>query len=327
MAVMFVRSQAGGSALHVEDPTQLPNVKSSPSRKISFVMWKVWFVFLLGAISTWFPLCEATATTGSRSILIGNYRGRETRRLTDSSSSRLSQKSLTDDLLLRRNTFPSHHSITSAGLVPHYSTPSVLLCNSLSVAQTLARGAFLRIASDLSGGTVFESIKTRVTTTDEGPVEATRNIVNDGGVLALWTGTQSRMVEGALVGAVFMLASTITKKQIRLLGGSATSAALAGGLVGGIAQAIVMTPAGLIFTSLNYNKKRPGFENDNAISVTRRIVREKGIAGMYAGGGPMALRQASNWASRAGFTEIARTTLGMTKYGIMGEIGSGVIGR
>lgn len=38
------------------------------------------------------------------------------------------------------------------------------------------------------------------------------------------------------------------------------------------------------------------------------------------------MRQASNWASRAGFTEVARTTFKMTQYGMIGEIGSGVIG-
>lgn len=39
-----------------------------------------------------------------------------------------------------------------------------------------------------------------------------------------------------------------------------------------------------------------------------------------------ALRQATNWASRAGLTEIARTTLGMSQWGVLGEIGSGILG-
>ena len=87
-----------------------------------------------------------------------------------------------------------------------------------------------------------------------------------------------------------------------------------------------MTPAGMIFTSLNVNKGKKGYENDNAMTVARRIIKEKGIMGLFYGGGPMCLRQASNWASRAGFTEICRTNLRMSQYGIWGEIGSGVIG-
>jgi len=103
-------------------------------------------------------------------------------------------------------------------------------------------------------------------------------------------------------------------------------ASLAGGLVGGLAQAIVMTPAGLVFTSLNVNKDKPGFKNDSALRVTRRILRDKGIQGMFAGGGAMAFRQASNWASRSCLTEIFRSSLKMSDSGVMGEIGSGVIG-
>ena len=103
-------------------------------------------------------------------------------------------------------------------------------------------------------------------------------------------------------------------------------AALAAGTVGGVAQALVMTPAGMIFTSLNVNRGKKGHENDNAITVMRRIVKEKGILGMYSGMGPMCMRQASNWASRSGFTEICRTNLKMSQYGVWGEIGSGIIG-
>ena len=224
-----------------------------------------------------------------------------------------------------------------------------------SLARTLVRGAVLRIASDLTGGTVFESIKTRVTTTREGPLEAVTNIIcpldNEHRTysgqqasqqkkqqqqqqqprrkyryLALWTGTESRLVEGALVGAVFMLASSVTKTQLRAWGGSPTTAALLGGLVGGVAQASVMTPAGLVFTSLNYHRGQPGHEEDTAWTVIRRIVSTQGLAGMYAGAGPMALRQATNWASRAGLTEVARTTLKLSSKGLMGEIGSGILG-
>lgn len=197
---------------------------------------------------------------------------------------------------------------------------------SSGVAKTLFRGAALRIASDLSGGTVFESIKCRVTTTTEGPLEATKNIIRSGGILALWTGTPTRTFEGAFVGAIFMLSSTVTKKRILAMTGSKPTAALAGGLIGGLAQALIMTPAGLVFTHLNYNRGKPGHENDTAVSVTKKILREKGLAGLYSGYEPMAIRQASNWASRATLTEVARSTLGLTKYGVLGEIGSGVLG-
>jgi hypothetical protein len=195
-----------------------------------------------------------------------------------------------------------------------------------SIAFNILRGSFLRIASDLSGGTPLETIKCQTTVTKDNMIEAVQNILKEGGIWSLWAGTPSRTVEGALLGALFILGSTVTKKQVLAMGGSPFVAALAGGTVGGVAQALVMTPAGMIFTSLNVNRGKKGHENDNAITVMSRIIKEKGILGMYFGMGPMCMRQASNWASRSGFTEIARTNLRMSQYGVWGEIGSGVIG-
>jgi len=195
-----------------------------------------------------------------------------------------------------------------------------------SLGKNLFRGAFLRIASDISGGTPLESVKTRVTVSKLNALEATNEIISEGGIGQLWSGTPSRTIEGALMGAMFMVGSAFTKKRVLAMGASKTMASLAGGVVGGVAQAVVMTPAGLVFTSLNANKKIPGYENDNFITVSNRIIKEKGVTGLFAGGQAMALRQATNWATRSGLTEIARTSLKMTQYGMLGEIGSGVIG-
>lgn len=152
-------------------------------------------------------------------------------------------------------------------------------------------------------------------------MQATQSIVQKGGILALWKGTPSRTVEGALIGAVFMLGSVLTKAQLKNMGASPTVAALAGGLVGGVAQAAIMTPAGMIFTSLNAAESK-----ETTLGVIRRVVSEKGISGMWIGSGSMCIRQATNWASRAGFTEIARSQLKLTQYGLLGELASGAIG-
>jgi hypothetical protein len=68
------------------------------------------------------------------------------------------------------------------------------------MARNLIRGALLRIASDVTGGTPLESIKARVAITKEGPWEATQNIISSGGgIQALWTGTSARTIEGYVV--------------------------------------------------------------------------------------------------------------------------------
>lgn len=195
------------------------------------------------------------------------------------------------------------------------------------LVKNLIRGAALRVASDLAGGTPLENIKCRVTATGNGPFKTTRDLVTGGnGFWNLWSGTPSRTVEGALMGAAFMVASAATKTQVMKFGGSTLTASLASGVIGGIAQAVIMTPSGMIFTSLNVNKGKPGYENDTTISVIKRIVDEKGVKGLFIGGKPMAIRQASNWASRSAFTEICRTNLRLSRFGIAGEIASGAIG-
>ncbi len=132
----------------------------------------------------------------------------------------------------------------------------------------------------------------------------------------------------ALQGAMFVAGSTATKRMILANGGSSTLAALCGGCVGGIAQALIMTPAGVIFTTLNVNQGREGYNrnNNNALLVTKAIWKERGIRGLYTGIGPMVIRQSTNWASRAGLTELARTQFHLSNYGVWGEIGSGIIG-
>lgn len=87
-----------------------------------------------------------------------------------------------------------------------------------SLANTLARGALLRVTSDLVGGTAFENVKTRVTTTRESMLTATSNIIRSSGLQGLYSGGSSRFVEGALVGAVFMFGSALTKRQLQGLG-------------------------------------------------------------------------------------------------------------
>jgi Mitochondrial carrier protein len=86
-------------------------------------------------------------------------------------------------------------------------------------------------------------------------------------------------------------------------------------------------PAGLIFTTLNnqQNDSSTG-KQESTMAIIRRVISEKGIGGMYSGGGAMCLRQATNWASRSGFTEIARSVFKLQQFGILGEIASGTIG-
>ena len=77
-----------------------------------------------------------------------------------------------------------------------------------SVAKTLARGSFLRISADMSGGLPLDHWKTRsVRCPQEGPVESLCNIWRQqGGLPAFWAGTPAVLFQGFFCGALLMAA-------------------------------------------------------------------------------------------------------------------------
>ena len=73
--------------------------------------------------------------------------------------------------------------------------------------QNIIRGAILHVVCDLTGGTPLECLKNRVTVSTDSCFQSFKKIIREDGVLALWTGTSSRAIEGALLGAFFMIGS------------------------------------------------------------------------------------------------------------------------
>ena len=91
------------------------------------------------------------------------------------------------------------------------------------------------------------------------------------------------------MGTVFLVASASTKCHVLAMGFGQNAATTARGIVGGVVQVVIVTLCGMVSTSLNVNKDKPGYENDTAFSVMRKVVREKGPLGLYVGSGPMAV--------------------------------------
>merc|ERR1719453_2805126 len=85
---------------------------------------------------------------------------------------------------------------------------------------------------------------------------------------------------------------------------------LLAGAGAGVAQTTVMGPCTFIVTATVTGSK--DLNVGNLIATTWK---EKGLKGFYPGGTAIAFRQASNWASRQGFTEFFRTKIAVAKYG------------
>jgi len=74
------------------------------------------------------------------------------------------------------------------------------------------------------------------------------------------------------------------------------------GAGGGVCQVVVMGPCTFLVTAAVTG----GGKEVSVWTTAREVWLSKGIKGFYPGGTAIAFRQATNWASRQGFTEAVR---------------------
>jgi hypothetical protein len=177
--------------------------------------------------------------------------------------------------------------------------------------KDMAVGAFIQCAEAASLGMPFEVWKTRMGRfRNEGTFEAAANVYKTGGVSAFWKGTSAKMVESASKGAVLLYAKEAILVSAKNSGCSNTVAGLLGGAGGGICQTVVMGPCTFLVTAVV-----TGGKDVSIMGMMSKTWAEKGLKGFYPGGTAIAFRQASNWASRQGFTEFFRDQIAIGRYG------------
>ena len=134
------------------------------------------------------------------------------------------------------------------------------------------------------------------------------------------------MAEGLFSGSVLLAAKegihTLLSKNI----GFSIPPSIVGflsGAGGGAAQALVMGPTSLLVTAcVAASNSDDG--DVSTLEVVQRIIKENGILSLYRGAPAVAARQATNWASRQGFTEFVRPRIPIE--GVAGELLAGCIG-
>uniref|UniRef100_A0A7S0NII4 Mitochondrial carrier family n=1 Tax=Micromonas pusilla TaxID=38833 RepID=A0A7S0NII4_MICPS len=189
-------------------------------------------------------------------------------------------------------------------------------------------GPLIQCAEAATLGMPFEVWKTRMGRfRQEGTLEAFANIYKQGGVKAFWAGTGPKMFESGSKGMILMYAKEGINDNLRRAGVGPTLAGVLAGAGGGIAQVSVMGPCTYLVT---------GAVNNPGVPLTRRIAEtyaRGGLKAFYPGGTAIAFRQATNWASRQGFTEFIRHRMKVALHGDQNarltkaqEVGAGVIG-
>jgi hypothetical protein len=177
--------------------------------------------------------------------------------------------------------------------------------------KDLAIGGFLQCAEAATLGMPFEVWKTRMGRfRNEGTMEAFVNVYKRGGVAGFWQGTSAKMVESFSKGAVLLFAKEGLLNVCKSSGVSPFASGLLAGAGAGVAQTTVMGPCTFVVTAMVTGQK-----DLNVPAFIKQTWTEKGLKGFYPGGTAIAFRQASNWASRQGFTEFFRARIAQMKYG------------
>ncbi|KAL7548322.1 hypothetical protein ACHAWF_011607 [Thalassiosira exigua] len=163
------------------------------------------------------------------------------------------------------------------------------------VVQTLARGSILKCLADLTGGlplevwkssVVLENIKSR----ERLSPRMVEGLFSGGVLLVAKEGLHTMLSDYASPMLTKSIGMTIPPSVIGFVSGAG----------GGCAQSLVMGPTSLVVTACVAVLKENGGESPSAFHVASRVVQERGIRGLYRGSPAVAMRQATNWASRQG---------------------------
>jgi len=177
--------------------------------------------------------------------------------------------------------------------------------------SAIAMGAALQCVEAATLGMPFEVWKTRMGRfRDETTLQSLRQIHASGGLAAFWKGLGPKLVESASKGAVLLVSKEALMDACTGIGMAKTSSGFVAGAGGGVCQTVVMGPCTFLVTAVVN-----GGKDMSVMSAMQSTWRTKGIAGFYPGGIAIAFRQASNWASRQGFTEATRTRMRMSLHG------------
>lgn len=195
--------------------------------------------------------------------------------------------------------------------------------------RDLVIGPALQCMEAATLGMPFEVWKTRMGRfRSEGTIESLLNVYKSGGVGKFWAGTDAKMVESALKGAILMYSKEAFNNGLAGLGVNPGLAGALAGAGGGACQVVIMGPCTFLVTG-----KVTGDPNESTMSRIRRTYAAKGVKGFYPGGTAIAARQMTNWASRQGFTEAVRDRFKVQFHGDKEakltkgqEVGAGIIG-
>ncbi|CAN6620692.1 citrate/oxoglutarate carrier protein [Trichomonascus vanleenenianus] len=175
-------------------------------------------------------------------------------------------------------------------------------------------GAGLNMFEVTTLGQPLEVTKTTMAAnrTDTFP-QAIKRIWGRGGVFGFYQGLIPwAWIEASTKGAVLLFVSAETEYQAKALGAHNFAAGIAGGMVGGLAQAYLTVGFCTCMKTVEITRTKQaasGVVPPSTMQVFMDIYRREGIRGINKGVNAVAIRQCTNWGSRFGLSRLAEESI------------------
>ncbi|PWY79554.1 putative mitochondrial DNA replication protein [Aspergillus heteromorphus CBS 117.55] len=119
-------------------------------------------------------------------------------------------------------------------------------------------------------------------------------------------------IEASTKGAVLLFVASEAEFRAKVLGAPDILAGMAGGMVGGIAQAYATMGFCTCMKTVEITKHKmaaQGVKPPSTFATFMDIYRKEGIRGINRGVNAVAIRQTTNWGSRFGFSRLAESAI------------------
>lgn len=167
----------------------------------------------------------------------------------------------------------------------------------------------------------FEFAKTRLqlvdksSTASRNPLVLIANVAKQQGVKALYTGCGAFVVGNTVKASIRFLGFDSIKALLTDENGKLTKTrGMVAGLGAGVLESVVaVTPFETIKTAMIDDKRSPNPKYQGMIKGPVRLVKDKGLSGIYRGVVPVTMRQAANQSVRLGSYNAMKTFIQSTK--------------
>lgn len=142
-------------------------------------------------------------------------------------------------------------------------------------------------------------------------IAACQRIYSTRGFISFWQGLIPwAWIEAATKGGVLLFSQNEITKLTSSAGVAPLGASALGGIGGGVCQAYTTMGFCTFMKTVEVTRaKSASAGTRSSVQIAADILRTEGITGMYKGVNAVALRQATNWGSRFGFSRVVESAL------------------